>query len=837
MARVAAAAARSGHSSHRCRRRRTDSRRRSSDAVVLLHALTRVLLRVLACARGPSGSSVEAPCCKTMAEEEEAKALTEIGKLQRTDTTLADEIPLTGTPNTKHLRSVVHAAQTGPSHHKHHRHRSNHADHGEPVADRLYATHAEHNEIHHPKERRSKVRRSSVHEIRAAVRFEHLLPPAVASHRERRASDGSHDVPVTHDPHNGYTRGTLWVGDIPDKQAKDHGSHKGPITTFFSKWGPVLSVTVCHKPGSKKPNPNWAFVTFVDHRDAKRVLAEHEAEAISMSDGTYEYPLDVQEARVKSELQTHGHAKVLGDVWDAHKHKDAAAAEIMRLASGTEVRLSDGRVEGEGKTPEQKIGIGRGRNMTQFAPGKHPHKDGGVWVSTVVDHSEELAEYLVWLRTDSEVSRLVPTHGELVTTIRRAVGVPRPAVLAAAGVSVALCIILLFVFIVLFIGASGDVSALESLLADKNAEISRMVLPDALPPSCTSVTVSDGGVTTSENTALTGKEFTIEVTTANCGGALSHVALLDPASGANTFLACVATSEDPECVSGTACVHRCMASVAAGELQAGLYEVIPVRYDYTSQPPVKATCGTCSNAIDMVGRCGSAVYGSDGSNPSTLDVTVHECASGIGSISVDGQNCELPSDYVYDPLGPSKQSISCTLATPVGSNGFTAVSVRAVDNNDCGTCSGVSCGQNQHVVNHVCQDCAPGSTRVAGDVAAGPDTECTATQCGENHFVRNHACEPCAAGKTRPRQSAKRERLCSLTHVFRGLCPNLEANLATGVDTQCWPSRCDTDMADVCPANYDGDDCLGGRYACVGADGFHGDRCCWGTCSTTGICD
>eukprot|EP01043_Picozoa_sp_COSAG02_P015951 COSAG02_NODE_692_length_18432_cov_12.452681_1_plen_711_part_00 len=681
---------------------------------------------------------------------------------------------------------------------------------------------------HKHKHKHSEGRRSSVHEVGHSTA---PLPPTLGKGRERRASEGSRDVPATDDSHNRYTRGTLWVGDIPTKQVKAQGPHSGPITTYFSKWGAVLSVTVKEKTHSKKPNPNWAFVTFVDYGDAAKLLADHEIEPVSMSDGSYQYDLDVQEARVKSELETHAHANVLRQVWTTHKHKDAAAAQIMKIASGAEVLLPNGKYEGDGKTPEQAIGVGKGRGVTVHLPGQHPHKDGGVWVSTVVNHSKELAEYLVWLRTDSEVARLVPTHGELVATIRRAVGVPSPELMAAAAVSVALCIILMFVFLALFIGASADLSALEKTVAEKDAEIDRMVLPGEHPPSCTGVTVSDAE---SGNTALVGSAFTIELTTANCGGPLSHVVLVDPATGANKFLPCRKTSEDPECASGTTCIHRCTANIGASDLEVGLYEAIPMRYD--SEVDVKTICGACSNALNMVGKCGSAVYGSD---PYTLDVTVNSCTTGIGSITVTSgggpQTCRLPSDY--NPSGPGKQSTTCTLTTAIENAGYTSVSVTGVDGSDCGTCLGGTCQLNQHVVNHVCHDCPPGSTRDAGDVVAAENTACTPEQCGENQYVKNHACVPCAAGFTRPRDNSDRDRLCSPSHTFRGLCENLHTNIATGVNTQCWPSRCDTNMEDKCPDGYTGADCDGGRFTCRSESGFHGDRCCWGTCSTTGICD
>ena len=191
--------------------------------------------------------------------------------------------------------------------------------------------------------------------------------------------------------------------------------------------------------------------------------------------------------------------------------------------------------------------------------------------------------------------------------------------------------------------------------------------------------------------------------------------------------------------------------------------------------------------------------------------------------------------------------------------------LQGVGGEDCGTCAKVVCDANQYVSGNICTDCAPGSTRSAGDPQAGPDTTCAETVCPVNQRVLNHACVACEAGKTRPVSNSARDSLCGATHAYRGLCVNLnvsytqhsatactsfrnvrgtsrvclQANKATGVDTQCWPARCDTAMSDNCSPIGTATCSGGGRHTCADATGgpYFGDRCCWGTCSNTGICD
>jgi hypothetical protein len=80
------------------------------------------------------------------------------------------------------------------------------------------------------------------------------------------------------------------------------------------------------------------------------------------------------------------------------------------------------------------------------------------------------------------------------------------------------------------------------------------------------------------------------------------------------------------------------------------------------------------------------------------------------------------------------------------------------------SCTATTCDENHHVASNVCEPCAKGTTRTAGDVASGPDTTCshgtggqhqwegmstdhtaTTTMCTVNQRVVNHACVACVA--------------------------------------------------------------------------------------------
>jgi len=61
----------------------------------------------------------------------------------------------------------------------------------------------------------------------------------------------------------------------------------------------------------------------------------------------------------------------------------------------------------------------------------------------------------------------------------------------------------------------------------------------------------------------------------------------------------------------------------------------------------------------------------------------------------------------------------------------------------------VACSVNQYVVSNVCTNCAPGSTRPAGDDSTAADTTCTADICLVNQYVVSNVCTNCAPGYSR----------------------------------------------------------------------------------------
>ena len=64
------------------------------------------------------------------------------------------------------------------------------------------------------------------------------------------------------------------------------------------------------------------------------------------------------------------------------------------------------------------------------------------------------------------------------------------------------------------------------------------------------------------------------------------------------------------------------------------------------------------------------------------------------------------------------------------------------------TCDALPCGENYHVVNHICTQCPTGRTNPAGDDPLGIDTSCTAQPCIINQHVVNGVCTGCPSGKT-----------------------------------------------------------------------------------------
>ena len=130
------------------------------------------------------------------------------------------------------------------------------------------------------------------------------------------------------------------------------------------------------------------------------------------------------------------------------------------------------------------------------------------------------------------------------------------------------------------------------------------------------------------------------------------------------------------------------------------------------------------------------------------------------------------------------------------------------------TCVDVSCSTNERVSSNACVACPVDSTKTAGDLASGEDTECVCSAgmiwensacstvlCAENEKVESNACVACAAGTD-----------------------NVAGDSATGSDTTCDTVTCGTDEHVVgnqcvaCPVGSSkvaGDDSSGADTECV----------------------
>ena len=103
---------------------------------------------------------------------------------------------------------------------------------------------------------------------------------------------------------------------------------------------------------------------------------------------------------------------------------------------------------------------------------------------------------------------------------------------------------------------------------------------------------------------------------------------------------------------------------------------------------------------------------------------------------------------------------SCTAATTSGGSGDAANACIFVDNSihNCVFVESTTesttttdepvfkswyCGINQHVYQHQCVACPPGTTPPVNTDTAGPDSSCTPTLCLENERVFNNICVPC----------------------------------------------------------------------------------------------
>ena len=136
------------------------------------------------------------------------------------------------------------------------------------------------------------------------------------------------------------------------------------------------------------------------------------------------------------------------------------------------------------------------------------------------------------------------------------------------------------------------------------------------------------------------------------------------------------------------------------------------------------------------------------------------------------------------------------------------------------------CSSNMHVVHYVsgnaCDDCAPGTTRPAGDNPTCHPTECIADRCAVNEYVAFDAsdgslsCAECAIGTTRPPGD---NPTCHPTECIANICPENQ-HVAGGECTACPGGRTnaagddasglDTDCVELCAEDQhvSGNECI-----------------------------
>ena len=197
---------------------------------------------------------------------------------------------------------------------------------------------------------------------------------------------------------------------------------------------------------------------------------------------------------------------------------------------------------------------------------------------------------------------------------------------------------------------------------------------------------------------------------------------------------------------------------------------------------------------------------SGGTASFTVGVTGNPDPTVTWEVSTDGATWE---PIANDPAAtPSANGRTLWVVGSATNSGY---KYRATATNSQGTVTSqaatliLQCSVNEHVSNHACLACPPGSTRPGGDLATGPDTSCTETICSANEHVSNHACVACPPGSTRPEgdlatglDTSCTEIVCSKDHhVSNHACVACApgstrpgGDLATGADTSCTATVC-----------------------------------------------
>ena len=125
--------------------------------------------------------------------------------------------------------------------------------------------------------------------------------------------------------------------------------------------------------------------------------------------------------------------------------------------------------------------------------------------------------------------------------------------------------------------------------------------------------------------------------------------------------------------------------------------------------------------------------------------------------------------------------------------------------------------RDEHVADHQCVACPPGTER-AGDLVAGSDTSCSAVLCAKTP-VANHECIPCDTGWTNaPGDDASGVTLCGRQELRPPPAPTPSPCLGS------W-SVCDQSCSDrtYSISRYE----VGTGVACAAADGRHLANLAW----------
>ena len=137
-------------------------------------------------------------------------------------------------------------------------------------------------------------------------------------------------------------------------------------------------------------------------------------------------------------------------------------------------------------------------------------------------------------------------------------------------------------------------------------------------------------------------------------------------------------------------------------------------------------------------------------------------------------------------------------------------------------CIPYQCEEDERVQNNECVTCPAGKLNLAGDAAAGDNTNCDADNCPSNHYLSNHECIACPLGqesdggedRSQTENTTCTNITCEEDHkVSNNVCTPCEAGKTkpagddayTNMNTECLPIICEIDervqshICDPCP--------------------------------------